>query len=203
MRFALAVLTLLLVADLRAVAKNLADWTDVQKLKPGTEVRVVDKFGNTVEGYVTSVSRDELKANVWMTNQPGLTSPQVFARNDVREIYKLGKKFERRLSGRNLFLSSTIGALGGIAIGAAVDQAHPSSEDPGQGKLIGGVLGFFVGPAALAIGRAAISALDRTKLIYRAPAAQTQVSPEPRSALHFLNHLDSSIQIFPVDSPYS
>lgn len=127
MRFALAVLTLLLVADLRAVAKNLADWTDVQKLKPGTEVRVVDKFGNTVEGYVTSVSRDELKANVWMTNQPGLTSPQVFARNDVREIYKLGKKFERRLSGRNLFLSSTIGALGGIAIGAAVDQAHPSS----------------------------------------------------------------------------
>lgn len=169
MRFAFAVLTLLLVADLRAVAKKLADWTDVQKLKLGTEVRVVDKFGNTVEGYITSVSRDELKVNVWMTNQPGLTSPQVFPRNDVREIYKLGKKLERRLSGRNLFLSSTIGALGGIAIGAAVDQAHPSSEDPGQAKLIGGVLGFFMGPAALAIGRAVVSGLHRTRLIYRTP----------------------------------
>jgi hypothetical protein len=107
------------------------------------------------------------------------------------------------LSGRNLFLSSTIGALGGIAIGAAVDQAHPSAEDPGQAKLVGGVLGFFMGPAVLAVGRAVISALDRTKLIYRVPTAQTQASPEPRSAMHFLNHLDSSIQMFPVDSPYS
>jgi hypothetical protein len=91
MRFALAVLTLLFVTNVGAVAKDLGDWTDVQKLKLGTEVRVVDKFGNTVEGYLTSVSRDELKLNVWMTNQPGLTSPQVFARNDVREIYKLGR----------------------------------------------------------------------------------------------------------------
>lgn len=177
MRFALAVLTLLFVADLRAIAKGIADWTDVQKLKPGTEVRVVDKFGNTVEGYIMSVSRDELELNVWMNNQPSLTSPQVFARRDVREIYKLGKKFERRLGVRNLLLASTIGALGGIAIGAAVDQAHPSAEDPGQAKLVGGVLGFFTGPAALAIGRAVISSLDRTKLIYRAPTVQTRSCP--------------------------
>jgi len=172
MRFALVLLTLLVATSPRAVAKDFSDWAEAQKLRLGTEVRVVDKFGNTVEGYITSVSRDELRLNVPSTSQPGFSSPEVFARSDVREIYKLGKKYERRLSGRNLVLASTIGTLGGIAIGAAIDQAHPSFEDPGQAKLVGGVLGFFIGPAALAVGRAVVSGLHRDKLIYRAPPDQ-------------------------------
>jgi len=173
MRFALAVLTLLIVVNVKAAAKDVTDWREVQKLRAGTEVRVVDKSGNVVDGYLTSVSPDELKLNALVTNLPGLSTPAVFPRRDVREIYKLGKKYERHLSGRNLILASTIGMAGGIAIGAAVDHGYPNAEDPGQGKLVGGVLGFFTGPAVLAIARAVASGLHRTKLIYRAPPDQT------------------------------
>lgn len=168
MRFTLAVLTLFLVLGPKAVAKDVTNWNEVQKLKAGTEVRVVDNFGNRVDGYVTAVSGDELRLNTLVTNQPGLSTPTVFAKVDVREIYKLGKKYQRCLGGKNLILSSAIGMAGGIAIGAALDHAYPNGEDPGQGKLIGGVLGFFTGPAVLAIGRGVISGLHRTKLIYRA-----------------------------------
>jgi len=169
MRFALAVLTLLLVVNLNAVAKDLTDWRRVQELRVGTELKVVDKFGNVVDGHVTSASPDEIKLNALVTNQPGLSTPAVFLRGDLREVYKLGKKYERRLGGKNLILASAVGMVGGIALGAALDHAYPNNEDPGQGKLVGGALGFFTGPAVLAIGRAVISGLHRTKLIYRAP----------------------------------
>ena len=91
MRFALAVLTLLLVANLRAVAKDLTDWRRVQELRVGTEVKVVDKFGNVVNGYVTSVSPDEIKLNALVTNQPGLSTPAMFLRGNLHEVYKLGR----------------------------------------------------------------------------------------------------------------
>src|SRR5215813_879052 len=172
MRFALAMLTLLLGVSPKAVAKDLTNWSEVQKLRAGTEIRVVDHLGKRVEGYLTSVLPDELRLNGLITNQPGLSTPLCFLRPKVPRIYKLGKKYERHLSGRNLILSSTIGMVGGIAIGAAVDHAYPNAEDPGQGKLIGGVLGFFTGPAVLAIARAVASGLHRTKLIYRAPPDQ-------------------------------
>lgn len=181
MRTALVLLTLLIVTNSKAVAKDRADWRQIEKLKLGTEVRVVDRFGNAVDGYVTFVSRDEVKLDASVTDQPGLQTPQAFARTDVREVYKLGKKFERRLSGKSLALSSAVGVIGGIAIGAAIDQAHPSAEDPGQGKLIGGILGLVMGPAALAIGRSVISGLNHTSLIYQAPPAQTTETSEPRA----------------------
>ena len=173
MRTALAVLILLLATTLNSSAKDLSNWAEVQKLKAGTEILVVDTFGNRVDGYVTSVSQNELRVNALAGNQPGLLSPAVFARAVVGEVYKVGKKYDRRLGAKNLILASGVGLLGGIAIGAAVDQAHPSSEDPGQGKLVGGVLGFFAGPAVLAGGRAILSALHRTKLIYKSPNATT------------------------------
>jgi len=176
MRTALAVLTLLLATTLNSSAKDLGNWAEVQKLKTGTEVLVVDTFGNRVDGYVTSVSQDELRVNALAGNQPGLLTPAVFARAVVGEVYKVGKKFDRRLGAKNLILASGIGLLGGIAIGAAVDRAHPSSEDPGQAKLVGGVLGFFAGPAVLAGGRAILSALHRTKLIYKTQTPQRKGS---------------------------
>ena len=191
-------ITLVIATSVAAAAKNISDWTKVQGLKAGTEVQVVDRFGNPAVGYVTSVSQDALNVDVSATGVGGLLSPRSFSRADVHEVYKLGKKFHRRLSGRNLMIASAVGLLAGIGIGAAVDQAHPSAEDPGQGKLIGGVLGFFSGPAALAIGRAVISSLHRTKLIYRAPPDQTTEPSQPKAAAtHPRDHLNSSIQMCP------
>jgi len=184
MRTALALLILLLATTLNCSAKDLSDWAEVQKLKTGTEVLVVDTSGNRVDGYVTSVSQNELRVNAMAGNQPGLLSPAVFARAVVGEVYKVGKKYDRRLGAKNLILASGVGLLGGIAIGAAVDQAHPSIEDPGQGKLVGGILGFFAGPAVLAGSRAILSALHRTKLIYKAQMSQRQrIEPDNFSDL--------------------
>jgi hypothetical protein len=175
MRIAITVFGVMFAASLNCAAKDLTDWTAVQKLKPGTEVLVVDSFDDRVDGYVTSVSADELKLDVSVAGQPGLLAPEVLARTNVREVYKVGRKFERRLGARNLVLSSAIGFLGGIAIGAVVDQAHPSAEDPGQGKLVGGVLGVFAGPAALAAGRAVMSSFHKTRIIYRANVISSTV----------------------------
>jgi len=58
--------------------------------------------------------------------------------------------------------------VAGVAIGAVLEHAHPNSEGPEQGKLVGGVLEFFAGPAMLAIQRAVISGMHQTKLFYRA-----------------------------------
>jgi len=175
MRIAVTVLVLLLAASLNCAAKDLNDWSAVQKLKPGTEILVEDGFNDRVDGYVTSVSADELKLDVSVTGQPGFLAPAVLARKNVREVYKVGKKFDRRLGARNLVLSSAIGFLGGIAIGAVVDQAHPSTEDPGQGKLVGGVLGVVAGPAALAAGCAVMSSFHKTRIIYRANVISSTV----------------------------
>jgi len=169
MRIAVFVLVVIVAVNLRCAAKDLTDWTAVEKLKPGTEVLVVDGSNDRVDGYVTSVSPDELKLDVEVAGQPGLLTPEVLARTIVREVYKVGKKFERGLRARDLVLSSSIGLLGGIAVGAVVDQAHPSTEDPGQGKLVGAVVGVFAGPAALAIGRGVVSCLHKTSLVYRKP----------------------------------
>jgi hypothetical protein len=164
----LLVLTIVAITCSHLEAKDLASWTKVQKLNPGTEVLVVDGSANRLSGYVVSVTPDDLKLNARVTNQPGLLSPIVLERRRVREVYKVGKKYEPRLNGKNFILASDAGLVSGIAIGAAVDAAHPSAEDPGQGKLIGGIVGFFFGPAALAAGRGVLSAMHKTKLIYRA-----------------------------------
>jgi hypothetical protein len=168
MRISLLVLTLIVITCSHIEAKDFTNWDNVQKLNAGTEVLVGDGSANRLSGYVVSVTPDDLKLDAMVTNQPGLLSPIVLDRGRVREVYKVGKKYERRLSGKNLILASAAGLVSGIAIGAAVDAAHPSAEDPGQGKLIGGIVGFFFGPAALAVGRGVLSALHKTKLIYRA-----------------------------------
>jgi hypothetical protein len=172
MRISPLVLTLIIITCSHIEAKDFTKWSNVQKLNAGTEVLVVDASANRLSGYVVSVTPDHLKLDAMATNQPGLLSPIVFDRRRVREVYKVGKKYEPRLSGKNFILASAAGLVSGIAIGAAVDAAHPSAEDPGQGKLIGGIVGFFMGPAALAVGRGVLSAMHKTKLIYRASSTQ-------------------------------
>jgi len=183
MRIAPLVLTVLVVTGVRASAKDLADWTNVQRLKIGAEIVVVDVSGNRVQGYLTSVSMSEVKLDAAVANQPGLLSPEVFDRAAVREVYRVGKKFERRMSATTVALASAAGLAAGIAVGAAVVASHPSAEDPGQGKLLGGIVGFFFAPAVLAAARGLLSALHKTRLVYRAQPANpsTASGARPRS----------------------
>lgn len=169
MRSTAVVLAILTLIATQASAKNLSDWSTVQRLKPGTEIRVKTQSGESVDGHVTLVTDTELRLDAFVNGASGFLTPRTVSRADIREIYKLGKDYRRPIPRRNLALASLVEIAAGISIGAAVDAAHPSGEDPDQGKLIGGVLGLVMGPAALAVGQGVISVTHRTKVIYRAP----------------------------------
>lgn len=169
MRSPAVVLAILTLIAIQATAKNLSDWSTVQRLKPGTEIRVKTQSGESVDGHVTLVTDTELRLEAFVSGAPGLLTPRTVSRADIREIYKLGKDYARPIPKPNLALASLVGIAAGIGIGAAVDAAHPSGEDPDQGKLIGGVLGLVMGPAALAVGQGVISMTHRMKIIYRPP----------------------------------
>ena len=149
-----------------ATAKDKSDWNAVQRLKDGVEVKVVTAT-EVVEGRLTGADDREIRLEARDRSAIGFVTPRTVKRADVREVYKAGKQLERKMSGRQLLLSSAAGAAVGIGIGAAYDSTHPNFEDPGSRKLVFGTLGFFVGPAATAIGRAVYSATHRQKLIYR------------------------------------
>lgn len=168
MRSIIFLLGIVALGSLTAAAKDLSDWGAVQRAKPGTPLHVVIYSGNAVDGELISASDSELRLDVAADSSGGLVYSRSIPRVEIREIYKVPIQYERRLSGSAVLLSSLIGIGVGIGIGAIVDEAHPSAEDPGQGKLIGGVLGTFVGPAALAVGRLVLNATHHAKLVYRA-----------------------------------
>jgi hypothetical protein len=148
-----SLLGIVALGSLTAAAKDLSDWGAVQRAKPGTPLHVVIYSGNAVDGELISASDSELRLDAAADSSGGLVYSCSIPRVEIREVYKVPIQYERRLSGSAVLLSSLIGIGVGIGIGAMVDEAHPSAEDPGQGELIGGVLGTFVGPAALAVGR--------------------------------------------------
>src|SRR5256885_4115475 len=141
-------IVLLSVASTSACAKDLSDWNNLNNTKKGTNIQVVTLSGERVDGEFTSVSDIDLRLNASAIQTGGLAYGRTVLRTEVREVYKVPAQYGRHMSGKTLLLSSLAGMAVGIGIGEAVDQAHPSAEDPGQGKLIGGVLGIFLGPAA-------------------------------------------------------
>jgi hypothetical protein len=160
-----------------AEAKDPTDWKAVQRLKPGTEIQVVTEK-ETIEGRLMVATDQEVRLEARDRSAAGLRITRTVSRTEVRELYKAGKHLERRIPRGQLLLSSVIGAAVGVGIGAAYDSAHPYSDDPGLGKLMFGTLGFFMGPAATAIGRAIYSATHRQKLIYRTPQVHRVSSTE-------------------------
>jgi hypothetical protein len=158
-----------------AEGKDRTDWKDVQRLKPGTEIEVITGT-ETIDGRLSSVTEKEVRLEARDRIATGLLTLRTVPRTDVRELYKTGKPLERRIPRGQLLLSSVIGAAVGVGVGAAYDSVHPYSDDPGSGKLVFGVLGFFVGPAVTALGRAIYSGTHRQKLIYRAPQSGTTTS---------------------------
>jgi hypothetical protein len=187
MRRILSLITAIVCITATANAKDLTDWRAVQRLKVRTEIVIVTA-NETVEGRLTGADDREVRIEAKDRSAIGFLTPRTFPRGEVRELYKAGKRLERRITGTQLLLSSAIGAAAGVGIGAAYDSAHRTSEDPGSGKLVFGTLGFFVGPAATAIGRGIYSTTHREKLIYRIPPGSqsrdhaTEQHAIPRSA---------------------
>jgi len=121
--------------------KPIAQWTNLNQLKMGSEIRVGLTGGKTVTGFLQSVSPDSLAINA-------ATSQESLARQDIK-LVSLKRPGHR---GRNTLIGLSVGAAGGLAAGAAIDRATPSRGWFNNFGLavftpIGAIIGTVVGVA--------------------------------------------------------
>jgi hypothetical protein len=165
MKSMIKIMVLLVAIVSAATAKDVSSWAAVEQLSPGTRVKITTVHREKISGTVISVGAAEIAIE---NSQAGLPA-RTIAKSEVKEICKFRSSSRPKISRKQVLLASAIGIGVGIGIGAAVDSAHPSIEDPEQGKLIGGVLGATMGPAALCLGSLISSAANRKELVYRIP----------------------------------
>jgi len=146
-------LVLLLMPGCLFAQKNLSDWSNVEKLKPGTRIVVRTKKGIEFTGEKRQTSDDTLFMEIGLPVHGTRTIS--LAREDLAEV-RVGKS---RIVLR--IITVAIGVAVGVAIGSAYD--HPGSDDPGLGKLLGGGLGGAIGLAG------ATGIKRKTKKVYVAP----------------------------------
>jgi hypothetical protein len=123
-----------------AAAESKHDWSAVDGLAAGTEIRVWVSGGKTLRGFLQKADADSLTINA-------TTSQETLARQDVKRVQT--KRQGHR--GRNTLIGFAVGTAGGLAAGAGVDHADTGSWFPNAGKAvftpIGAIIGTVVGVA--------------------------------------------------------
>lgn len=149
-------LVLFLMPSTLFAQKSLADWNNVVKLKSGTKIVVITRNGREIAGE-KRVANDDM---LFMETNFAVQGPRTinFSRDEIAEVSKRKNRWLFPL------VSTAIGIGVGIAIGSTAD--HPYSDDPGLGKLVGGVMGGLIGSTA---GGAATRFRKQTKVVYVAP----------------------------------
>jgi hypothetical protein len=133
--------TLLFLAALVPLAAQTNNWTSVQALSAGTEIRVTISGAKPVRGQLQAVTADLLVLNV--NNSQRMIPRQETMRVSVKQP---GHR------GRHTLIGLAIGAGGGLALGAGVDASTTCgigcfSRDEGKIVLtpLGAVIGLVVG----------------------------------------------------------
>ncbi|MDX6305587.1 MAG: hypothetical protein QOI77_2556 [Blastocatellia bacterium] len=148
-------LILVLIPSLLVAQKNLSDWSNVEKLKPGTRVIVTTRKGREFIGEKRQTTDDTLFMEIGL---PGSGTRVISVpREEIGEVRKGKSRWVYPL------LGAAIGVAAGVAIGSTAD--HPGSDDPGLGKLLGGGLGGLIGGGTGSV----IAKTKRWKKIYSAP----------------------------------
>jgi|GEM_PF-1613092 len=150
------VLVLLLIPSMLFAQKSLADWNNLVKMKSGTRIVVITKNGREFAGEKRVANDDMLFMEVDFQMQ-GLRTINL-SRDEIAEVRKRKNRWLLPL------VSAAVGIGVGGAIGATAD--HPYSDEPGLGKLVGGLLGGLFGVSA---GSAAVRFRKQTKAVYVAP----------------------------------
>lgn len=150
------VLVLLLMPSALFAQKALNDWNNVVKMKSGTKIVVITKNGREFAGEKRVANDDMLfmAADFEVQGQRTIN----LSRDEIAEVRKR----------KNRWLLPLIGAAVGIGVGIAIGSTadHPGSDDPGLGKMVGGVLG---GLSGVGVGGAAARIRKQTKAVYVAP----------------------------------
>jgi hypothetical protein len=128
-----------LAATLAAVAaaqpaKPIANWSTLNQLAAGSEIRITLISGRTLRGFLQRVTDDSLAINA-------ATSQESLSRQDIRRV-ALKRPGHR---GRNTLIGLAIGAGGGLAAGAGIDARDNSSWFRNFGKAVFTPLGAIVG----------------------------------------------------------
>jgi hypothetical protein len=149
------VLVLLLSSLPTFAQQSLSSWANVENLKNGTNIVVVTKNGREFIGKKRQSTNDTLFMETKFAVQGNRTIS--LTKDEIGQVSKTKSKWFYPLIGLG------IGLAAGVAIGSTAD--HPYSDDPGMGKLLGGLLG---GPVGLATG-SFLARKPGTKTIYVAP----------------------------------
>jgi hypothetical protein len=119
--------------------KPIAQWSNLNLLERGSEIRVVLNDGRTITGFLQSVSVDSMAINA-------STSQEALSRRDVKLVSM--KRAGHR--GRNTVIGLLIGVGAGLASGAAIDR-NSHGWFPNLGKDVftplGAIIGTVVGVA--------------------------------------------------------
>lgn len=150
------VLVLWLMPSTLFAQKALSDWNNVVKLKSGTKIVVITKNGREFVGEKRAANDDVMFMEAEFAVQGRRTIS--FSRDEIAEV---GKRKNRWLLP---LVSAAVGIGVGIAIGSTTE--HPFSDEPGLGKLAGGLLGGLYGGVA---GAAVTRFRKQTKAVYVAP----------------------------------
>jgi len=128
-----------LAANAVAQPQASGSWANLSQLAPGTETRVVLSGGKTLRGSLQVVTPDSLAIHA-------AKSQATLARAEIKRV-ELRRNGHR---GRNALIGLSIGAGGGLGIGAAVDQSS-HGWFPNLGKAVftplGAIIGTVVGVA--------------------------------------------------------
>jgi len=150
-----ALLVVLCLSQISLAKNNVHDWNNVRIIDIGSTIVVKTKQGEKYEGRLDFAAVDSLSIVVKV---PRVMQQIIKLHRD--EIKEVRTKISRNVS---TALGAGIGLGIGIGLGQIADSKPGYNEDPGAGKLAGGIVGFFLGVAAgAAIGFG-------SKKIYEAP----------------------------------
>jgi hypothetical protein len=116
-------------------AKPIANWTNLNQLVTGAEIRVTLANGKTLRGFMQRVTPESLAINA-------TTSQEMLSRPDIRRV-DLKRPGHR---GRNTLIGLAIGTGAGLAAGAVADSRRGRYDMfPNGGKAVLSPLGALVG----------------------------------------------------------
>lgn len=148
-------LILVTTSSLLLAQKPSFDWNRVEQLKPGAKIVVVTKNGREFIGTKRQSTGDSLFMKTRFAIQGSRTIS--LTRDEIAEVSKRKSRWWLTPLGFG------IGLAAGIAIGGAAER--PGTDDPGLGKLMGGLLGSVIG---LGVG-GVVSKQPKIKRVYVAP----------------------------------
>ena len=146
MRRALAILLSVAVFAPHLSAQSTRSWENVEKLKPGTPLRILLWNGEQISGKVDGTSETELRL---IMRDSERTIDRTIDRSEIRRIVRI-RHGDLPDPDRWMIRGALIGGAIGVTQGAIRDSTHHSNQGSWlTGGLAGAVLGFFASCAAL------------------------------------------------------